>query len=657
MGKTGILPGSVQTKRVEPGKVEVKAQVSPGQARETGASRGQSATEPVPLDLRCDGPMQVDLPKPHLPVKVGPPAPPGPTLVNFTRNVVVRRGKLSELPDQLDTDTLDLTLVQAEKPAPKPSRESQPGKPAAAPSDTGAKSAPGQDAGNGDDEQRGMFGDLTLRRVKASGHAVWLQLPAEGAKIRCNELLHEIAAPGGQNMTYFRGDATRKLTVEKYDFVEERPEGAEGPVTRKAKSITRVWTIDATLVDSGSGMQSANLFTHGPGLLETRPVPGQADSPVQDVPPDQTATWQDLMMVKNFLGPDGTIAQRKIVLKGRPRVVDRLQQSSIDAVDTIVVWLKPKPAENAGGQTTSAARSRDGGSSGSRESGFQIERLQADRDVHLVAPSRNLTARNRLEAEFEDGPRPVITARNTAQGPALPSSGPDPLSSAAAPDTQTAAAADANPAPAKDKPVEPNMVALADRVEAKILISPNAEVGSNSKPGAARASRTPAASGAGDPDANYEIRDAQMFGTVSLHQDPSPGKTKGQDAYGEALILHTEGPGKAVFNLYHHDPRVAKTASPPAAARPPARVITEDMTIDGERIGVNQVTDQAWAYGPGKLVQLTDRSMLTDRAEGADPQPPEKAGVEEPAKPKDAQPIKPRPGPGRASCRPRRSPW
>lgn len=632
VGKTGILPGSVQSKKPAPGKVEVKSQIGLQKA----GDKSKFAVEPVPLDLRCDGPMQVDLPKPHLPVKVGPPAPPGPTLVYFTRNVVVRRGKLSELPDQLDTDTLDLTLVPAEKPAPKLSGKSQPGKPAAAPADTAGKPPTGQDASIGDEETKGMFGDLTLRRAKASGHAVWLQLPAEGAKIRCNELLHDIAPPGGQNMTYFRGDATRKLTVEKYDFVEERPEGADGPVTRKAKSITRVWTIDATLVDSGSGMQSANLFTHGPGLLETRPVPGQADSPVQDVPPDQTATWQDLMMVKNFLGPDGAIAQRKIVLKGRPRVVDRLQQSSIDAVDTIVVWLKPKPAENPGGKETSTSQSRDGGSADSRDGGFQIERLQADRDVHLYAPSRYLTARNRLEAEFEDGPRPVIATRNPESGPASPPS-------TAAPDTQTTAAADGNAAQQQDRPAEPNMVALAESVQAKILISPNAKAGTKSKPGATVTSRTPAAPGSADPDANYEIRDVRMFGTVSLHQDPSPGKTKGQDAFGETLILHTEGPGKAVFNLYHHDPRVAKTASPAAAARPPAKVVTEDMTIEGERIGVNQVTDQAWAYGPGKLVQLTDRSMLTDRVDGTDPQPHDKAEAEELATPNDRQPIKPRP--------------
>ena len=76
----------------------------------------------MPLDLRCDGPMQVAFPKPHLPVKEGPPAPPGPTLVHFERNVVVRRGKLTEQPDQLDSDNLDLTLVPAEKTAPGPGK-------------------------------------------------------------------------------------------------------------------------------------------------------------------------------------------------------------------------------------------------------------------------------------------------------------------------------------------------------------------------------------------------------------------------------------------------------------------------------------------------------------------------------------------------------
>ena len=70
------------------------------------------------------------------------------------------------------------------------------------------------------------------------------------------------------------------------------------------------------------------------------------------------------------------------------------------------------------------------------------------------------------------------------------------------------------------------------------------------------------------------------------------------------------------------------------------------MTIEGELIGVNQMTDQAWAYGPGKLVQLTDRSMLTDKAEGEEARPttaPTPMPGRASSKPKDAQTIKPKP--------------
>ena len=66
------------------------------------------------------------------------------------------------------------------------------------------------------------------------------------------------------------------------------PKGPDGPVVRKPQSITHIWTVDATMVDSGSGMETANLFAHGPGLMETRPIPDKKDSPLKDVPPDRT---------------------------------------------------------------------------------------------------------------------------------------------------------------------------------------------------------------------------------------------------------------------------------------------------------------------------------------------------------------------------------
>jgi len=194
------------------------------------------------------------------------------------------------------------------------------------------------------------------------------------------------------------------------------------------------------------------------------------------------------------------------------------------------------------------------------------------------------------------------------------------------------------------------MVALANRVEADILIDPKTETKSSKKDSNVKTTKTSSASSSGDPDSNYEVRDLRLFGTVSLHQDPDPGKTKGKDAFGETLILHNEGSGRAIFNLYHQDPRPGKSARPALVLptlRSLAKVITEDMTIEGEVIGVNQITDQTWAYGPGKLVQLTDRGLLSDKAEGEEPEAADRAEVvadaKSSSKPKDAQTIKPKP--------------
>ena len=514
-------------------------------------------------------------------------------------------------------------MVPAEKTAPgpgkAPSAGSQPGKVAASSASSGRTPAAEGAASSGSGEQKGMLGDLVLRRVKATGHAVWLRSPAKGVRIFCNELLHKIAAPAGPNLTYWRGDPTRKVVIEKYDYVEERPQGPDGPVVRKPQSVTHIWTVDATMVDSGSGMETANLFAHGPGLLETRPIPDKMDSPLKDVPPDRTAVWQDLMMLKNLLGPDQKIVQKEIVLKGYPKVVDRLKQQSLDAVDTIVVWLKPKPAESTPAKsatakaTTTATSGQKGKGDSSAEGGnFQIQRLLALRDVHLVAPSKNLTARDRLDAYFKDAPSSTIATRSTAQETSQqPAAEASPSAAAAGADTKT----DEPEVAAKEEEPEPAMVALANRVEADILIDPKTETKSSKKDSTGKTTKASPTSSPGDPDSNYEVRDLRLFGKVWLHQDPSPGKTKGQDASGEKLILHNEGPGRAIIDLYdRQDPENRKLAR--ATPRPPAKVITEDMTIEGQVVGLDQTTDRAWAFGPGKLVQLTDRGLLSDKAEG-----------------------------------------
>jgi lipopolysaccharide export system protein LptA len=645
VAKTGFLPGSMQTKHTESGTVEVTAQIDQARSAGRASAKGKPAAEPVPLDLRCEGPMQVDFPKPHLPVKVGPPAPPDPTMVHFTRNVVVRRGKLTELPDQLDTDNLDLTLIPAEELAKARDSESSPGRRSekradAVGSKNQAEGSPTTAAGSEPVEEKGILGDLTLRRVKATGHAVWLQQPLRGAKIRCNEMIHDVAQSGGQNVTYFRVDAIRKLwLLEKFDFAQDRPQGPEGPARRQAQSVTYVWAQDATLFDTGGDMDHASLVARGPGRMETRPIPADAETAPQDVPADRIATWQDQLVLKNEIGPDQKLEERVLILKGRPRIIDRLQQSSLDAVETIVAWLRPEPTGgvNVASSTAPDSSNHTTSNPSSRDETFKIRRLLALRNVHLVAPSKDLTARNRLDADFEEAVKPVVSAPSTvtAQVSPQPAAGTPPARGGGSEIKTTE-----NEAPAAAKPADPKMVALADLVEAKILIDSSGQAKRGRKPNAA-GSTAPSAANPADPDSSYEIRDARMFGSVSLHQDPSPGKTKGQDAFGEALVLRNEGPGKAVFNLYDRDPRVKTQAPSSADRRPLAKVITEDQTIRGEVIGLNQKTDEAWVYGPGELVQLTDRNLMTDKAEGKEAQNPGKPGGDAAAT--DAKALKPRP--------------
>ena len=594
VGRAGLLPGTAKTTADAEGQVETVAAVDPQAA---AAPSPNPNNEPTPLDLQCDGPMIVEMPSPPPPVEVGPPAPAAPTFVEFQRNVVVRRGKLSVDPDQLNCDTLHLTLLPGE---PKPTDEAKSS--AVEPQPVVAEAAPV-------DEEKSAFGGLTLRRVKASGHAVWLQLPGQGAKIRCVELLHHKDALAGKNTTIFHGGGPRKLWVEKRDIAQD------GPDRGRVESVTHVWCADATLMDEGD-MDRATLVANGPGLLESR----AGAEPPRDVPPDRIVTWQDQLWLQNELDAANEITGKVLVLKGAPRVQDRTKGASLDARDSIVVWLnadEAKPAEAiktadardvvpaaftfAEGEGEAAAPAQPA----KKPAGLTIRRLLAVKDVHLVAPARDLRARDRLDVDFEEAKvtttPPVGTLKPTAwPAPAAdPGAKPKPPAEPAldpnAPANSNAGDQSANP----PRPEEPLMTALADRAQAKVIVGSKA-------PGAT----------ADAENAEYEIRDVELRGGVALHQDPHPGKEKGLDATGEVLILLNEGPGKAIFDLYHHDPYSPKGRDADPETLPRARVSTDEMTIEGKVIGLNQKTNEAWVHGAGKLVQLTDRALLTDRATG-----------------------------------------
>ncbi len=209
------------------------------------------------------------------------------------------------------------------------------------------------------------------------------------------------------------------------------------------------------LVDSGSGMESANLFTHGPGLLETRPVPDKVDSPLKDVPPDQTATWQDLMMVKNLLGPDQKIAQRKIVLKGQPEgrgpasaAVDRRGRYDrrLAQAQTRGKYLD----KECDGQGDNHGCLRSRRQRRHQRSGRQLPDPATARRPRCppLAPSKNLTARDRLEADFKEAP---AHANHRPGNGSQPAAGTSPAAAAAAADTKPGEPEVA----AEEKPAEP----------------------------------------------------------------------------------------------------------------------------------------------------------------------------------------------------------
>ena len=123
----------------------------------------------------------------------------------------------------------------------------------------------------------------------------------------------------------------------------------EGPDHGKVTSVTNIWTIDATLFDSGVGLDTANIVAHGPGRLETRPD--------RDKPVERIAIWQDRLIVQNRLGPKNQVLHKIIDLTGsRPCFIDAMQKTSLDSASWIQVWLKPKPAAPQAMDEHSASR-------------------------------------------------------------------------------------------------------------------------------------------------------------------------------------------------------------------------------------------------------------------------------------------------------------
>ena len=117
VGNSGLMPGPAPNKKAQ--STTEKAEIEIAGSLNDKTTEPTKPVKPTPLHLTCDSKMQVFIPKSKLPVLVGPPEVPAPTLAQFERNVVVLRGDPKNQPDQLTCDNLRLTLVPGEKPVQK----------------------------------------------------------------------------------------------------------------------------------------------------------------------------------------------------------------------------------------------------------------------------------------------------------------------------------------------------------------------------------------------------------------------------------------------------------------------------------------------------------------------------------------------------------
>ena len=468
-------------------------------------------------------------------------------------------------------------------------------------------------------------------------------------------MIHARQLPLKPDMTYFRGDRTRPVEIVKIDVErngEKNKDDSQSLQEAKVVSVTNIWTEDATLLDSGSGMDTADVYAHGPGRLETRPD--------RDQPVERIAIWQDTLIVKNVLGPDNEILHKVIDLTGnRPCFIDNLQKTSLDSASWIQVWLKPKVApanaldqapkslaqrrdhdQNSTGSTALAGVDRATFSAMASQptaendkeqekpmggGNLQIEQLHALFDVHLLAPSKTMTARDRFDAEFVEAKVPrgpsAVSSRTSSGSPGeaplvTGTSGPtdEQGQQQVGSDDQTEKAAD-----------DPPMTGSCNRLWARIELKPESQ---ENQPSRKRTPKTPTVTAESrNGETNAEIRKVWMFGNVALHQDPKKEDVKdsstiaptngGTDASGEALYLDNRGPNLAITYIYQRDPTETTYLPGPL---PPACVDSKDkdpkrITAAGS-IKLNQQSDQAWVIGPGTITQLTARAFFSDKTPG-----------------------------------------
>jgi hypothetical protein len=401
-------------------------------------------------------------------------------------------------------------------------------------------------------EDDGALSGLSLQRAYASGHAVWVQSQSETQRLKArgNELTYERHAPARPDVIYFRGD--------KYTLAEIYKLGAEGAEKGKVVSIDTIRADDLTIFPALNPGEDATMVARGPGTLESRP---DGDKPI-----DHTAAWRDRLEVQTV--GSGKDARRRILLIDRAEVASPTQ-ATMTATDRLIAYLRPKDPDAASKPKPKAdAAGRRGDASG-------IDWAEGFGHVHMVTVPKPATderphildARKHFTAVFEAAAvAPVAPAPEPAPVDASPQAAPpEPSKTADAP---------------KKKP-DPTIHAEATEVWARVVEVP----------------------GAGDKK-KWDIKEARFRERVVIHQEPAPGKRRGNDVTGNAVDVHNRGEGK-VWLLAQGLPGE------------PARAMTDGRMIEGPILGVDQAANYQWVKGAGRLVQDATVEAMDSKTDGS----------------------------------------
>jgi hypothetical protein len=572
-----------------------------------GASKDK--TEAIPAWLTCDGTMRIDLPRQHIQPKVGPPRPAAPTIATFKTNVVLQRG--AERPDRVTGDLLRAELFPTQKTANEAEQKAE------------TRTA---DASKPSKMPAGPMTELDLKWARVTGNKVTLLSQAQGLSGQGTELILKRAGGQQSDQVYLRGSESVPLVMERVEYVRAE----NGQLTDTVRSIETMKATDITVFDEKPPIQEGNaaqkvastaisistVVAHGAGSVDVRES--------KTGPIVRSANWTNQAVL--VTDGSGERERKTLTLIGSP-VISDVKSGDLRAEESLKVVLVPRNVQTVAAVDPKAPATKAANPQGQLNSqSFEIAKVEAHKNVLLVAGARELSAKNRLDVEFLPG----TTAGQSLDKPATVAVRPTAFwadqpapnnarQNVAAPAVAKAAGSEGtNPAKKADDPVK----VAANQIWAKL----------GPKPRVATARNQAAAGGLDEAMGGVELVEARLRGDVLFRQETSDPKKKPSNVEAQAVDIVHQGMGAYHLLAFHRDP----TSKESPAVVKPVTVNSDQFDMEGPILGINQAASTAWVNGPGKIEQWIGSEIFKQEGFGVQAPKDTNAAPKPAAKPQKA---------------------